>query len=231
MRTLLFVGLLAGVAVTPAVLAEPSPRPQPTNVEHRNNLKQIGLAMLNYESANRRYPPPAVLSKDGKPLLSWRVLLLPYLEENNLVQAFKMDEPWDSPHNIKLLDKMPKVFGPIGSGEGEASKTYYRVFTGQGTMFPLEPRGVPIASITDGTSNTVLVVEAHEGVPWTKPDELPYDEKKPLAKLGGHSKGGFAVVMADGSVRDFRQDFDEAMLRRVITRADGLVVDFEKLDR
>jgi prepilin-type processing-associated H-X9-DG protein len=88
-------------------------------------------------------------------------------------------------------------------------------------------RGARIAEFIDGTSNTILVVEAAEAVPWTKPDALEYDPRKPLPALGGHYRRGFHALFADGSVRLMRQDFNAEMLRRMITRDDGLVIDFD----
>jgi len=192
-----------------------------------NNLKQIGLAMHNYESAVRTFPAAAISSKDGKPLLSWRVALLPYLDEKLLYNQFKLDEPWDSPHNKKLLAKMPKVYMPLGV-DTKMHSTIFRVFVGPGAAFE-GTKGMRVASFTDGTSNTILVVEAGEAVPWTKPDELSFTPKGKLPKVGGHFKNGFNVLMGDGSVRRIRANFDPELLRAAITRNGGEVLDFDKL--
>jgi hypothetical protein len=189
-----------------------------------NNLKQLALAMHNYHSVHGTFPPAAIYSKDGKPLLSWRVLLLPYLERQNLYEQFKLDEAWDSPHNKALLKANPEVFGLLDG------KTHYRVFTGPGTVFE-GTKGMRAAAITDGTSNTILMVEASEGVPWTKPDDLPYDAKKALPKLGGLFKDGFHIGMADGSVRFVRHPVNEQMLRAAITANGGEAIDLDKLGR
>ncbi len=186
-----------------------------------NNLKQIGLALHNYHDTYGSFPPAAVLSKDGKPLLSWRVLMLPYLENDALYKEFKLDEPWDSDHNKKLLAKMPKVFAPV-KGEVKDS-TFYRGLVGGGAFFE-EKKKIRIAEITDGTSNTIMVVEAGDAVPWTKPDELPYDPDKPLPKLGGLFDGDFNALFADGAVRFLKKSIDEKVLRGIITRAGGEVV-------
>src|SRR5207249_2796575 len=77
----------------------------------QNNLKQIGLAMHNYHDTYRHFPPQALTDKNGKPLLSWRVAVLPFIEQDNLYRQFKLDEPWDSEHNRKLLERMPKLGG------------------------------------------------------------------------------------------------------------------------
>jgi hypothetical protein len=230
-RWLCLLAVLA-LALVPALMPvdEAQARAPQAAVEHANNLKQIGLAMHSYHAAHKRLPAAAVYGKDDKALLSWRVLLLPHLDQAALAKEFKMDEPWDSEHNKKLVAKMPKVFGPIGNKEEEEGKTYYRVFTGQGTVFD-GTKGIALFAITDGTSNTIMVVEANEAVPWTKPDELVYKDKEALPKLGGHTKGGFAVLLCDGSVMNFRQDFDEKQMRHAILRADGNVVDFTKLEK
>ncbi len=193
-----------------------------------NSLKIIGLAMHNYHDANRSFPAAAIHGKDGKPLLSWRVALLPYLEQNNLYRQFKLDEPWDSEHNKKLLAKIPQVYAPIAGNAKEPHSTYFRVFTGPGTLFEGD-KGQRIAAVTDGTSNTILAVEAGAAVPWTKPDELPFTPAGKLPKLGGLSQGGFNILMADGSVRFIRRDFDAQTLRGAITRNGGEVVDLDKL--
>jgi hypothetical protein len=232
MKRWLWLPCLLAVALVPTLVPAPQAdaRAPQAGVEHSNNLKQIALAMHSYHDANKRLPAAAVYDKDGKALLSWRVLILPHLEQAALAKEIKMDQAWDSDDNKKVLAKMPAVFGPIGTKEEDMGKTYYRVFTGPGTVFD-GTKGIGLVTIADGTSNTILVVEANEAVEWTKPDELPYKDKEALPKLGGHTKGGFAVVMCDGSVMNFRQDFDEKQMRNAILRADGNVVDFTKLER
>jgi hypothetical protein len=192
-----------------------------------NNLKQIGLAMHNYHAVHNVFPGN-LTSKDGKPLLSWRVAILPYLEQEKVYQQFKMDEPWDSEHNKKLLASMPAVYAPVGGEVKEKYVTFYQGFVGKGTVFE-EKQKITIASITDGTSNTIMVVEAGEPVPWSKPEDLPYDAKKDLPKLGGMFAGDFHILLCDGSVRYIRKGFDPAVLRLAITRNDGQVFDLDKL--
>src|SRR5262249_50301364 len=197
----------------------------------QNNLHQIAIAMFNYESAMRCFPPPAISSKDGKPLLSWRVALLPYLDQLDLYNQFKLDEPWDSPNNKKLLEKMPKVYAPVRGQTKVPYSTYYQVFTGQEAPFRLDGKaeGPRIANFTDGTSNTFLVVEAGEAVPWTRPDDLPYDAKKPVPRLGGQFQQGFHAAMADGSILFIKKEIDEAILRALINPADAIEINWDKV--
>jgi hypothetical protein len=203
---------------------------------HTNNLKQLALAMHLFASAHRdRLPAPAIYGKDGKALLSWRVALLPYIEQAPLYREFRLDEPWDSAHNKKLLAKMPKLFAPpMGVKTRQPHSTFYRVFTGTNTVFP-EPAvkvpggpspGTTISAIFDGTSNTLLIVEAAEAVPWTKPEELPNDAKA-LPKLGAALPDRFYAAMADGSVYAFKKAIPEKMLRPMITINDGIYVDWD----
>ncbi len=201
-----------------------------TRVQSLNNLKQIGLAMQNYHDSNTGLPPGAIYSKEGKPLLSWRVAILPYLLETNLYFQFHLDEPWDSPHNKPLLAQMPKVYAAPGRA-GRTDQTYYRIFhqkEGAGGAFA---EGHPVfdgqmsrsfTSITRGTSNTILVVEAAESVPWTKPDELPFPVTGPIEPLlGGILTDQYNVALADGSVRSYQKGkVSDRQLRAAIT-ADG----------
>ena len=133
--------VIAIIAVLIALLlpAVQAAREAARRIQCVNNLKQLGLAMHNYHDANGFFPQDSVDAKTGKPLLSWRVHLLPYMEEALLYQSFKLDEPWDSEHNIKLLDKLPKVFAPTRV-KAKAGETFYRGFGGKGeTQASLNP--------------------------------------------------------------------------------------------
>jgi uncharacterized protein (TIGR03067 family)/prepilin-type processing-associated H-X9-DG protein len=199
-------------------------------VQSQNNLKQLGLTMHSYHDVYKHLPKAAIYSKDGKPLLSWRVTVLPFIEEAELFRQFKLDEPWDSPHNKTLLEKMPKLYEPVRGKTKQPYTTYYQVFTGPGTAFEDDKR-ISFATITDGTSNTIMIVEAGEAVPWTKPADLPYDPQKDLPKLGGLFPNGFNVALCDGSVRWVNRGFDMRTFRLAITRNDGQEIDIEKLFR
>src|SRR5262249_19066762 len=141
-----------------------------------HRLRQVASATYDYADNHNNSLPPAEAfrTKDGKPGLSWRVALLPYLEQEDLYKQFNLDEPWDSPNNLRLLDRMPDVYRPPGQDK-RFNLTHFQVFVGPRTPFERNVRikltdqanGFP-----DGTSNTILVTVAKDPVPWTKPDDL-----------------------------------------------------------
>jgi hypothetical protein len=185
----------------------------------QNNLKQLILAMQNYNDTYNQLPGAAICDKTGKPLLSWRVALLPYIEQQGLYNQFKLDEPWDGPNNIKLLAKMPKVYLLPGDTETPADRTHYQVFVGKGAAFELK-RGYKIpGDFPDGTSNTILIAEVANAVPWTKPEDVPFDPRQPMLPLmSNHFRAGFHVGMGDGSVRAVVPQISEATFIAAITR-------------
>ncbi|MDB5307287.1 MAG: hypothetical protein JWO38_1489 [Gemmataceae bacterium] len=226
------VAVAAAAVVSPVLRAEEKLAP-PTRAElvrSQNNLKQIVLAFHNFADTYGGPIPTDFRSKDGTALLSWRVAILPYIEEVELYKQFKLDEPWDSETNKKLIAKLPKVYAPVRV-KGKEGETFYQVFAGEKAVFgpKAQPR-IP-ASFPDGTSNTGLVFEAGEPVIWTKPADLAFDEKKALPKLGGLFDGDFHVGLADGSVIRCKKDADETELKKLIMPADGTVIDMTKLKK
>jgi hypothetical protein len=184
--------------VTPPIGAA---RDNARRVASTNNLKQIGLAMHNYYQANKHFPLPASMDKDGKPLLSWRVHILPFLDENDLYKKFHLDEPWDSPHNRSLIDKMPSCYR-MPMSKSEQGRTNYLLPVGNGAVFEAD-KPTEFKDIVDGTSNTIMIVEVddqHASI-WTKPEDLPFDPKDPTRGLGRFFDGGFNASICDGSVR------------------------------
>ncbi len=187
-----------------------------------NNLKQIGLAMQSYHDANGTFPAVARYDASGKPLLSWRVLILPYVEERVLYEQFHLDEPWDSPHNKPLADRMPSVFRCPSAALPSRSLTTYMVVVDPRSIFTGEASGVPFSSVSDGTSTTLLVVEAASPVLWTKPADLSIAALDRPLGAGSKHPGGFSAAMADGSVRFIRTSGDDAIspqdFRAMVTR-------------
>jgi RNA polymerase sigma factor (sigma-70 family) len=277
----------------------------------RVNLKKLALAMHNYNDVYTHLPLAATMSKDGKALLSWRVQLLPFLGEQALYNQFKHDEPWDSPHNKKLLAKMPAVYAPPGVQTRRPYSTYYQVFVSTGfgagapgmggsmsgasgsampggSAMPSAPGGMPggakppgggapgrpsagpmegilgprpggpqpgapggsgpvgasespaafikggatriPVNFPDGTSNTILIVEAGNAVPWTKPEDLHYADDEPLPELGGLFPDVFHAVFVDGKVHTLTKNYDEKNLRAAITASAGDLIDMAKIE-
>jgi RNA polymerase sigma factor (sigma-70 family) len=196
-------------------------------MKSQNNLKQIALALHTYHDANGHFPAAAIYDDNGKALLSWRVAILPYLEQERLYKQFRLNEPWNSTHNKRLLALMPLVFAPPGKAEVERDQTFYQVFVSDGrqNVAPTfeKNRTTRISDITDGTSNTIMVIEARTAVPWTKPEDLVYDPKQPLPKLGGIFENVVNAALCDGSVHAFRKDAPQTAMRAMITRNGGEV--------
>jgi len=178
------------------------------------SLQKIVLAMYQYREDKGSLPARAIFDGQDKPLLSWRVALLPYLDEENLYNQFNLNEPWDSEHNKKLLAKMPSVYGDVGQD------TVYQVFVGAGTAFE-GTKAAKFEDFRDGASNSLLLAVAAQPVPWTKPADLSYAADKPLPKLGGIFKEGFHIAAGDGFVGFVPTNFKEKALRAVITIAGG----------
>ena len=190
-----------------------------------NNLKQMALAMHNFNDAMVQVPNNLTDKKSGKPLLSWRVAILPYLEQGDLYNQFKLDEPWDSEHNLKLAKIAVKTYSQPGVEPTRDSQgnglTPYQGLAGPSTLF--EPgKKIRFNEITDGMSNTILFVEAKNQVIWTKPEDVPFDPKRDLPPtvtlFGGLTPGGFNAAFADGSVRFIADTVDRKTIKAMITR-------------
>jgi hypothetical protein len=231
-----FVMVCACFAPSISRVSEPGRRAQFTN-----NLKQISVAVHNYADIHGALPPPVVRDRSGRPLYSWRVLILPYLEAKPLYQEFHLEEPWDSPHNRTLLEKAPNPYQAIDP-KIDPQLTHIQAFVGPGTAFE-ESAGRtlttanPNADFPDGLANTALVVEARNPVPWSAPQDIPFGPGVPIPPLGGGYRrdraffrlspkiGAFAMLMADGSVKTARTNkLPEATLRALVTRNGGEVI-------
>jgi peroxiredoxin len=165
----------------------------------QENLNKIGMALHEYHSEHGHFPPAVLLGPDGKTHYSWRVALLPYLGEQSLFAQYLRDQPWDSPENVKVLERMPDVYRAPKLPVGTHDTSYFAV-TGPKTVFP-DNAGISISQIPDGTANVILVVETRRSVPWTKPADIAYDADGPLPEFGGFHKAGFNATMGDGSAR------------------------------
>jgi len=230
-RLALVVPLLIGVGVVaapvPKVEVEPGPATKQELRTGRERMRQLIIAIHSHADANNGLFPSNVIDGKGKALLSWRVRLLPYLEQDELYKKFDLTEAWDGPNNSKLIDAMPAAFAPARGKTKKSGETYYQGFDGPGAAFK-SGGGIRIpASFPDGLSNSIAVVEAGEPVTWTKPDDLLFDPKAAaLPKLGGVFDGEFFVGLCDGSVRvALTRRIDDRHFRLMVTANDGEVND------
>jgi hypothetical protein len=202
----------------------------------KNHLLQLGLGMHAMHDAYGRFPGD--VGFDPKlPPWSWRVQILPFIEQDNLFKQLDLTKPWDDPANLKVLEaaEMPKVFELPGRPAAKGH-TYFRILSlprdakgFERPFFKEGERGPRLAEVTDGLSNSFMIVEAAEAVPWYKPDVLAYDPKKPVPALGDKQSDRLLVLMGDGSVQSLRPGkIDEKTLRALITINGGEVVRLSK---
>ncbi len=211
------IGALVGILL-PAVQ---SSRDAARRMQCTNNLKQIALAMHNYHDANKSFPPAFKADADGKPLHSWRVLILPYLESSALYGQIRLNEPWDSEWNSQFHSQMPQVYGCTKTPKDtKKGLTHVSVIIGKETPFT-GSKGTKMSAITNGTSNTIMVIERDQAVCWMAPDqELSCKE---LQKSGFkypctlHENGGIAAN-CDGSVRFMSKDFDPDEFKNAVIK-------------
>lgn len=198
------------------------------------NLRNIAIAMQNYHDTKKSFPivsSASFFDANGNPYLSWRVHILPFIEENILYNKFHLNEPWDSPNNLPLLAEMPDVFRSVGD-LANSTTTRFETFTGPAAPFGFRPAGQrqsgpSIQSITDGQANTIAVAEVgvDKAVFWTKPDDSPFDKNNPLAALGNLSTSAFRAAFFDGHVSTFNSDIAPAIFSALVTRNGGELVD------
>ncbi|MBR4833226.1 MAG: DUF1559 domain-containing protein [Thermoguttaceae bacterium] len=196
-----------------------------------NNLKQITLATHNFADAHKSaFPARYSVDADGKPLHSWRVFLLPFVEQGELYKQIRLDEPWDSEHNRQFHSKTPKLFRRPGSDDKGC--VYVCVASERAALQPAKESGsqlgARIASFTDGVSNTILYVERKEPVCWMDPNaDLTLDEfLKNVAEGSAYRDGGTNVSLVDGRALVLRRDADPTFLKAAITRNGGEEIDF-----
>jgi hypothetical protein len=189
-------------------------------------MKQQLIALHNHHDTFGTFPPAYTTNAEGKPLLSWRVAILPFIEQKALYDQFHLDEPWDSEHNKLLIAKMPTVFRSPNSNAKPGMTNYLVVGGPHGSISkPSElgsKTGRRLADFIDGTANTIVVVEATDAlaVEWTKPVEWIADEKDPIKGLLGMRPNGFLAGFVDGHVEFIMKSIEPEMLRRAFSRDD-----------
>lgn len=211
------VVMLAVIAILVALLlpAVGAARDAARMAQCRNNLKQIGLALHNYHDVYRSFPPAYVTDENGQPLYSWRVLILPFLEEAPLYASYDLSQSWDSPANLHVLENMPSVFRCPQNDDPNSTFTSYAAAFGPGCVFNAD-QATRIRDITDGTSNTILISEVNgDSIFWTAPEDVDIDLHPGLNDPAGfHSnhQRGVSVLFADGAVRTMAADTPAATL-------------------
>ncbi len=193
----------------------------------QSNMKQLLLAILNYESVYGSLPPQAICDEQGQPLLSWRVAILPFIDEQALYEQFHLDEPWDSEHNQALIPLMPEFFldpsSPLTAEEGQSC---YAAVTGESYLMSGDQKGRKLRNITDGMSNSVALLEvSDQAAPvWTQPTDWTPDVNDPFDGTGDRHPAGFIAGFCDGHVSFISEDTDPDMWRALLTIAGGEVV-------
>lgn len=212
-------GVLAALLL-PAVQAA---REAARRAQCTNNLKQIALAMQSYHDVYGAYPPAYLADANGKPMHSWRVLILPFVGRQDLYARYRFDEPWDGPNNSQLAAPTPAVYR-CASDPATANTTDYVAITGPGTMFDAD-KSINQRSITDGMSNTLLVVESTQaGINWMEPRDLnagqmTFTINGPGGEISSKHPGGAVAAMADGSVKFISGSVAPQTLRALSTPA------------
>jgi hypothetical protein len=218
------------------------------------NLRQIGLALHNFQTAYGQFPPAVVYGPDGRPWHSWRVLILPLLDQRQLFNQYDFTQPWDSPKNRAILNEMPAVYRDPQNGEEAGSSTHYAALVGERTAFSSRGsrltiangtassdlfKGISLSRITDGTSNTIAIapVDPARKIPWTKPEDIAVGRDFPgLGRPGGiftptriAGDGVAPVLFLDGSVRLLSERTDLATLRALTSMNGGEIIDHRKI--
>jgi hypothetical protein len=225
-----FTGVIAAVLGAAAIIGVRHSLAESRRSECRVHLERIGLAFHQYHEAHQHFPSPAITDPSGKPLLSWRVEILPHLGYRSLYERFHRDEPWDSPHNLALLGEMPDEFACPDDPNWPAGQTRYLIVVGPPTgatsvNTPFEPgRGVDLREIIDGSSTTALAFEADRLVPWTKPDDLTWAADGPLPRITRRHGAGTHLLRADGSALIISAKTADLVLRGLLTINGGEVV-------
>lgn len=218
-------------SVKPVAAMIESAREAARRQQSMNNLRQLIMAQFNFVSSTGAFSPQALTNSSGKRLLSWRVLILPYIEQEELYNQFHLDEAWDSPHNLQLLEKMPAAFG----GDPRGVKPGYTQIVAPLTKNSIMGHtGGPtrMQDISDGTSNTIMLMEVPPAaaVPWTKPEDFVVDTEKPMAGMTTDGQQSLLLAFADGSVRALSTKTDPKAFWALLSRDGGEVIPDDALE-
>jgi hypothetical protein len=180
-------------------------------------LSRIACAILQYQDEHRHLPPSYTSAKDGTPLHSWRVLILPQLGEEELFKSFRLSEPWNSEHNQALVARMPAIYRCLGQSTDDYT-TIYQVFDGEGAAFE-HPLTLSLEIDFDRRKrDTILVAESAGPVSWTTPKDMSYKADAPLPALKLGCDGRFRAGRLHGGVETWLGGVNEAEIRKMIRR-------------
>ncbi len=223
-----FVLIVIGVLVALLLPAIQAAREAARRAMCMNNLRQVGVAMLEYQEAYGSYPPDYLPDADGRPMHSWRVLLLPHLQDpeaDEIYRQYRFDEPWDGPSNRRLAHWMPQIYA-CPSNDAPPGETNYVAVVGEETVWP-PGRAINVTDIKDGMSNTIAVVEAAgQGINWLEPRDLTLDEAAQGVDQGetnfsSRHVGGANALFCDGHVDFLESSTPPAEVRAMLTRSGG----------
>jgi len=234
--------VIAGIAVFCLMPTTYHPPSASRRSQCRYQLMQIGIALHNYHDAYGTFPPAYIADAQGRPMHSWRVLILPYVEEKSLYDRYDFSEPWDGPNNSKLAAEIPRIYRcPSDTRSISSTDTSYLAVVGDGTIWK-GAKAVSLADVKDGSSNTLLVVESHgAGINWMEPRDLHTLQMpatvNPLNGQGicschnhkSNDRGRgecVQVLIADGSVRALENDTPSKTINALLTIAGGETVEF-----
>lgn len=226
------IGGVGALLVIPCLIALLLPAVQQAREAARrsackNNLKMIGLALHNYHDAYDSFPPAYVADANGRPMHSWRVLILPFIDKGLLYERYDFSQPWDSPANLAVGEMMPEVYRCPSSDQMAGNVTNYAAVFGPDSIFRgAEPVG--FRDITDGAGVTLMIGEASgAGISWTQPVDIDVSNGTNLGDPNGFSSehvGGVQFLMADGAVRFINADINLQVLESMFTRDGGEAV-------
>lgn len=219
-----FAFAILGILVALLLPAVQAAREAARRMQASNHLKQLGLALQNYDAAYGSFPPAIVTDPDGQPLYSGRVLLLPFLEQRGLHDAFNKDEPWDSPNNKLITQQALNVFSdPSAPHSDVPGQTDFLFVTGKGTAFDPANKGFSMGDIKDGTSNTIAVIEVKgSGINWAEPRDIDFSQ--PISLPAGNHPNINLAVFFDGHTEAISKGTPPATIRALSTCASNDVV-------
>lgn len=193
----------------------------------RRKLKQIAFGLLHFHDIHRSFVPPE--NRQEKRNLSWRVHLLPHLDQKPLYDKFKFDEPWDSDHNLELLKEMPDIYK---SGDENDALTRFQLLVGPDTLFKTQKHG-RFRDCSDGARHTILVVQSgsDKAIPWTKPHDLAYDPENPITCIGEVEGNRIESVTVDGKPLSVRTNIAPETFAAMATASGNEVIDAETVRR